>query len=193
MTAGSCHACDREVLVLAAADEVERLAVDQEAMTVDADGSHAERLRVTIDDLAIGAEHGDLERVQAAGPRRQSRTRSMRTAPSAPSARATSAPSASRTIARTPCPPAVACHGNAVGDRRRIAVYLGRRDRDVAGVGARCRVSVRLIPLALREAAEGHESHERDDEAHPEAPHDHQNDSDDHEKPAEPDAAGASP
>ena len=50
---------DREVLVLAEAGEVERLAVDEEAVAVDGDRAHAERLRVGIDDLAAIVMSGD--------------------------------------------------------------------------------------------------------------------------------------
>src|SRR5215211_780738 len=48
----------------------------------------------------------------------------------------------------------------------------------------------RSVPLPFREAAEGNEAHERDDEPHPEAPHDHQDDADDDEDATETDPPG---
>src|SRR5215208_2311484 len=46
-----------------------------------------------------------------------------------------------------------------------------------------------LVPLAFREAAEGDEADQGDDEPDPEAPHDHQHDADNDEDATEPDAA----
>ena len=80
-------AVDGEVLVLAESGEVERLAVDQEAVPVHGDGAHAERLRVDVDELAVRAQHLDLERVQVAGSGAPQLTPSIRSVPSLPSAR----------------------------------------------------------------------------------------------------------
>jgi catechol 2,3-dioxygenase-like lactoylglutathione lyase family enzyme len=49
-------------------------------------------------------------------------------------------------------------------------------------------ISSRLVPLAAGEPAEGDQADQSDDQADPEAPHDHQHDADDHEDAAEPDA-----
>src|SRR5829696_479346 len=51
---------------------------------------------------------------------------------------------------------------------------------------------VRLVPLPLREAAEGDQAHQRHDQPDPEAPHDHQDNPHDHQDPAETDPAGVS-
>ena len=95
-------AVDRDVLVLAEAGEVERLAVDQEARAVHGDRADADRQRVDVDQRR--RRRPAARRRACRGSPRPAATGgrpSTVSSPGAPSPRATSAPSASRSATRT--------------------------------------------------------------------------------------------